>query len=106
MWKFYEGVKDIKNITVYGNFLENGKRLERTPIVTLNIGDVDSGELCDILNSEYGIVTRAGGHCAPLMHKSLGTEEQGAVRFSFSYFNTEDEVDFVIKVLKEISDEI
>lgn len=106
MWKFYEGVKNIKNITVYGNFLENGKRLERTPIVTLNIGDVDSGELCDILNSEYGIVTRAGGHCAPLMHKSLGTEEQGAVRFSFSYFNTEDEVDFAIKVLKEIADEI
>ena len=106
MWKFYESIKDIKNITVYGNFLENGKRLERAPIVTLNIGDVDSGELCDILNSEYGIVTRAGGHCAPLMHKSLGTEEQGAVRFSFSYFNTEDEVDFTIKVLKKIADEM
>ena len=80
--------------------------MNRTPIVTLNIGDADSGELSDILNSEYNIVTRAGGHCAPLMHKSLGTEEQGAVRFSFSYFNTEEEVDSVIKILKEIAYEI
>ena len=106
MWKFYEGVKDIRNIKIYGNFLENGEKMNRTPIVTLNIGDADSGELSDILNSEYNIVTRAGGHCAPLMHKSLGTEEQGAVRFSFSYFNTEEEVDSVIKILKEIAYEI
>ena len=54
------------------------------------------------LNEEYDIVTRAGGHCAPLMHKALGTEVQGAVRFSFSYFNTEEEIDTAINAIKEI----
>ncbi len=106
MWKFYEGIKDIKGIKIYGNFFENERKIVRTPIVTLNLADTDSGDLCDILNSDYGIVTRAGGHCAPLMHKSLGTEEQGAVRFSFSYFNTEEEVETAIKALKEISEEV
>ena len=106
MWQFYEGIKNIKDIKIYGNFFENGKRVERAPIVTLNLGDIDSGEMCDILNAEYGIVTRAGGHCAPLMHRALGTEEQGAVRFSFSYFNSSGEVESAIKALTEISEEI
>ncbi len=106
MWKFYYGIKDIKGIRIYGNFFEGNKRIKRVPIVTINMGDIESGELSDVLNEEYGIITRAGGHCAPLMHKSLGTEEQGSVRFSFSYFNTEEEVDIAIKALKEISEEI
>jgi len=54
----------------------------------------------------FGISTRAGGHCAPLMHEALGTVEQGAVRFSFGYFNTEEEVDKVIEILKNIINEI
>ncbi len=61
-------------------------------MVTLNLGDEDSGQVSGWLAEEKGIYTRSGGHCAPLMHKALGTEEQGAVRFSFSYFNTEEEV--------------
>ncbi len=65
---------------------------ERTAVVTLNLGDEDSGQVSGWLAEEKGIYTRSGGHCAPLMHKALGTEEQGAVRFSFSYFNTEEEV--------------
>lgn len=103
MWLFYDGIKDIPHIKVYGKFKRNESRV---PIVTLNIADVDSSELCDILNTEYGIVTRAGGHCAPLMHKSLKTENQGAVRFSFSYFNTKKETEKAIEALKDISGQV
>ena len=101
MWRFYEGVKDIPGVKVYGDFSSKN----RCPIVTLNIGDYDSSEVSDELLTEYGISTRAGGHCAPLMHEALGTVEQGAVRFSFSHYNTEEEVDTVIEAIRELSKE-
>ncbi|MBQ1430720.1 MAG: aminotransferase class V-fold PLP-dependent enzyme, partial [Firmicutes bacterium] len=60
----------------------------------------------DILSFEYGIATRPGAHCAPLMHKALGTEAQGAVRFSFSYFNTEEEIEEAIHAVREIAERV
>ncbi|RRD40672.1 aminotransferase class V-fold PLP-dependent enzyme [Leptotrichia sp. OH3620_COT-345] len=103
MWKFYDGIKNIKNIKIYGTFFNRqNEKINRIPLISINIGDIDSGEICDILNVEYNIVTRAGGHCAPLMHKALGTERQGAVRFSFSYFNSENDVKNTVNALKEI----
>lgn len=99
MWRFYEGVKDIPNVKIYGDFSTK----ERCAIVTLNIGDYDSSEVSDELLTEYGISTRPGGHCAPLMHEALGTIEQGAVRFSFSHYNTEEEVDIAIKAIQELA---
>ena len=105
MWRFYNGIKDIKNIKIYGEFFDtDGREKDRIAIVSINLGDIDSAEICDILNIEYDIVTRAGGHCAPLMHKALGTDIQGAVRFSFSYFNTEEEIDTAINAIKEIAE--
>lgn len=99
MWKFYNGIKDIQNIRIYGDF----SIFLRAPVVTLNLGDYDSNLVCDELWNNYEIATRAGAHCAPLMHEALGTKEQGAVRFSFSYFNTDDEIEIGIKAIKELS---
>ena len=99
MWRFYEGVKDIPEITIYGDFSTK----ERCAIVTLNIGEYDSSEVSDALLTEYSISTRPGGHCAPLMHEALGTVEQGAVRFSFSHYNTEEEVDTAIGAVRELA---
>ena len=99
MRRFYEGVKDIENVTVYGDF----DTMDRCAIVTLNIGDYDSSEVSDELLTGYGISTRSGGHCAPLMHKALGTVEQGAVRFSFSHYNTDEEVDAAVKAVRELA---
>ena len=101
MWRFYEGVKDIPGVKVYGDFSTR----ERCAIVTLNIGDYDSSEVSDELLMEYDISTRSGGHCAPLMHEALGTVEQGAVRFSFSHYNTEEEVDTAIRAIRELAEE-
>lgn len=100
MRRFYEGVKDVPGITVYGDF----SRL-RMAIVTLNIGDYESGAVSDALSEEYGIATRPGAHCAPRMHQALGTEQQGAVRFSFSWFNTEQEIDAAIQAVRELAAE-
>lgn len=102
MWRFYEGVKEIPGVTVYGDFDSR----ERCAIVSLNIGDYDSSEVSDALLTEYGISTRPGGHCAPLMHEALGTVEQGAVRFSFAqHSNTEEEVDIAINAVRELATE-
>lgn len=101
MWRFYEGVKEIPNVTVYGDFSNKN----RCAVVTLNIGDYDSSEVSDELLMEYSISTRPGGHCAPLMHEALGTIEQGAVRFSFSHYNTEEEVDTAIQAVRELAEE-
>ena len=98
---FLKGISEIPGITVYG---DTDAKL-RTAIVSLNLGENDSAEVSDWLWKDYHIAVRAGAHCAPLMHKALGTEQQGAVRFSFSYFNTEKEVDMAIKALKELQEE-
>lgn len=100
MWHFYEGVSQIEGVTIYGDFSVR----ERCPIVTLNIQDYDSSEVSDCLSMDYDIATRPGAHCAPLMHQALGTMEQGAVRFSFSHFNTMREVDIAIEAIKELAE--
>lgn len=100
MWHFYEGVKEIPGIRTYGDFSAK----ERCAIVTLNIRDYDSSEVSDALAMHYGISTRPGAHCAPLMHQALGTVEQGAVRFSFSHFNTLEEVDTAIAAIRELAE--
>lgn len=101
MWKFYHGVKEIPGVKVYGDF----ETELRCPIVTLNIGDYDSSEVSDELLMTYGISTRPGAHCAPLMHEALGTVEQGAVRFSFSHYNTDEEIEAAIQAIKELAEE-
>ena len=101
MWEFYTRVKEIPGITVYGDFTT----VNRCPIVALNIRDYDSGEVSDALASEYDIATRPGAHCAPLMHQALGTVEQGAVRFSFSHYNTKEEIKIAVSALRELAQE-
>ena len=99
MLRFYNGIKDIKGVKIYGDFSLS----ERAPIVSLNISDLPSTKVGDYLNSHYDISIRSGSHCAPLLHTALGTKEQGQVRFSFSHYNTEEEIDVAINAIKEIA---
>ena len=94
---FYDQVRRIPEVRIYGDFSQK----ERAAIVSLNLGEEDSGQVSDFLAQECEIYTRSGGHCAPLMHQALGTKEQGAVRFSFSHFNTEEEADQAVQALKK-----
>ncbi|EQB22005.1 Cysteine desulfurase [Dehalobacter sp. UNSWDHB] len=98
---FEEGIKNIPGINLYGDF----EAALRTPVVALNVRDIDSGEITDELFQRFGIATRAGAHCAPEVHRTFGTEEQGMVRFSFSHFNTKNEVKEAITALKILEEE-
>ena len=99
--RFVCQIKSIPGVKLYGNY----EQFPRAPILSLNILDYDSGEIADVLAQDYGIMTRAGAHCAPLMHEALGTKSQGAVRFSFSYFNTEEEIDHAANAIRELAEE-
>ena len=97
--RFLAGVREIPEIKLYGAF----DQPTRSAIVSLNVGDIDSAEISDALMQGWGIATRPGAHCAPLMHRALGTERQGVVRFSFGYFNTDEEVDTAIDALRDLA---
>ena len=96
---FLAGVREIPGIKLYGAF----DQPTRSAIVSLNVGDIDSAEISDALMQGWGIATRPGAHCAPLMHRALGTERQGVVRFSFGYFNTDEEADTAIDALCDLA---
>lgn len=92
-------LEEVPNIVVYGP--KDSKK--RAAVISINIGNMDSGEITFLLDSEYNIATRSGIHCAPLAHQTIGTIEQGAVRFSLGYFNTKNDIDKAIDALKQIA---
>lgn len=94
---FIEEIKNIKGIKLYGPLINR-----QGPVVSLNIKDIDSSEISYILDNEYNIAVRPGLHCAPLGHKTIGTLNQGTVRFSFGIFNTYEEIEIAVKALKDI----
>lgn len=97
--RFLAGLSGIKGVSVYGLPTSAG----RLPIVTFNIAGIECSEIAERLDKEYGILVRAGLHCAPWAHRTTGTYPGGAVRFSFGYFNDFDEIDVSLSALKEIS---
>lgn len=99
--RFYEAVRDLPGVTVYGDF----DAAERAPIVTLNIADLDSAEVSDELAERFGIATRPGAHCAPRLHRALGTAGQGAVRFSWGWANTAAETDAAAEAVRVLAEE-
>lgn len=77
----------------------------RTGVVSIQPQNVDSAAIAFALDSEYGIMTRVGLHCTPAAHKSLGTYPTGTIRFSFGYWNTEEEVDIALDAIRTLLDE-
>ena len=104
MWYFYDQVSRLSQVTVYGDF--SSREALRTPVVSLNIGEEDSGWAAGELAERYGIQTRAGAHCAPLMHEALKTWDRGAVRFSFSHLNTRKEAEMAVYAVEQLCREV
>ena len=94
---FIELLKDNEDVILYGTLDDR-----QGAVVSLNVKDMDSSEISYILSDEFDIYTRPGFHCAPLAHKTIGTEELGAIRFSFGYYNTLEEIEKTVEALLNI----
>lgn len=97
--KLISGLKLLPNIKLYGA-IEGAK----TSVVSFNIDKMDSGEAAHYLDSQFGIACRAGLHCAPWAHHTLGTINTGAIRFSPGYFNTMDEIEKAVDAVRVIGE--
>jgi selenocysteine lyase/cysteine desulfurase len=99
---FISEASKIEGISIYG---PKNSQLQAA-VVALNFDNMDSSELAYILNEEFDIYVRPGLHCAPLAHKTIGTLEQGAVRFSFGLFNNHEDIEYSIEALNKIRKEL
>ncbi len=99
---FLEEVDQLEFIEVYGP--KDCKK--QSPVVALNFRGMDSSEAAYILDSVFNIAVRPGLHCAPLAHETLGTLEQGAIRFSFGYSTTLEDVKAGIEAIKSMGTEL
>ncbi|NIN70584.1 MAG: aminotransferase class V-fold PLP-dependent enzyme [Gemmatimonadetes bacterium] len=97
--KLQEGLAAIEGVTVWGT-----KNLERrVATMSVTVGDRDAEDIGTILDVDYGIQTRTGLHCAPLIHEHHGTAPRGTVRFSVGPFNTEEHIEAAIKAVAAIA---
>jgi len=94
---FISRVKNLGGVEIIGK----EDTIGRVAVVSLNFPANDNATIAAILDDEYGVMTRCGLHCAPIAHKTLGTYPHGTVRFSFGYFNTMDEIEYITQSLKE-----
>lgn len=99
MRQFYDGIRTLPQIQVYGDVTK-----PKATVISLNLGQEDAAWVSDTLAQEFDICTRSGVHCAPLMHQALGTAAQGTVRFSFSHWNTEAEIETAVAALRTLSE--
>ncbi len=97
--QFVAGCRAISGLRLYGPLTE----AETLPVISLNVADLTSQETAERLWEGWRIAIRAGLHCAPLLHEAIGTGQRGTVRFSFSYFTTEVEVEQSLTALRAIS---
>lgn len=98
--KLVAGFKDIEGVTVYCcDSMEN-----HLSTVTMNVDNLEAGDVGIMLDVDFNIATRTGLHCAPLVHQQIGTMPvHGAVRFAIGPFNTEEHIDAAIAAIAEIA---
>ena len=94
--RLINGLSDIEGIEVYGSL----EAVKQTSTVSVNVENSSPSSVGLALDEEHDIMCRVGLHCAPSAHRSIGTFPEGTVRLAMGYFNTEDEVDAVIRALK------
>jgi selenocysteine lyase/cysteine desulfurase len=93
-----QGLLGLNKVKVYTEAL----RLPHTPVLICNIDGMRSEDVGAILDGDYDIAVRAGLHCAPLIHADLGTEKQGAIRFSPGPFATREDIDRAVSAMADI----
>ncbi|MDR1352581.1 MAG: aminotransferase class V-fold PLP-dependent enzyme [Treponema sp.] len=98
--RFLDGARSIPGLLIYGT----GDAEQSAPLVSINAPRdspwFDNALLAQKLYDDYGIITRCGLHCSPLAHQCAGTFPHGALRFSFGYKTTAEEIDTALKALE------
>jgi cysteine desulfurase family protein len=97
--QFLDGMKSIEGVHVYGA----GDAFLQIPVVSFTIGCLTSSEASFALDEKYGIMSRPGLHCAPAAHRTIETFPGGTVRFSFGYFNTEEEIGYALDAISHLA---
>ncbi len=94
-----EKLQQIAGIDLYG-VLDPDRQVG---VISFNVLDVNPEEVGTVLDEVFGIMVRTGLHCAPEAHKTIGTIDRGTVRVSPGFFNTPEEIDYFIEVIREIA---
>jgi len=97
--RFLDGLKSMGGFHIYGP----GDASRQISVVSFNLDGMTPSEISFALDEHYGIMSRPGLHCAPTAHRTIGTFPGGTVRFSFGYFNTEEEISYALDALQQIS---
>ncbi len=96
--RLHEGLDALDGVRVLSPAAPDG-----VGIVTIVSDRTDPGTMAERLDREFGVMVRQGLHCAPEVHRLLGTEEDGAVRFSLGWASTEEDVDQAIRAVEAIT---
>lgn len=99
---FIKRLKEVEMVKIYGP----QDATKQAAVVSINIGEEDSSEMAYIFDQMFEIAVRSGLHCAAMAHKTIGTFEQGTIRFGMGYFNKEEEIDVVIEAIKTICEQL
>ncbi|MGC9325247.1 MAG: aminotransferase class V-fold PLP-dependent enzyme [Desulfomonilia bacterium] len=94
-----QGLEDIPGVTVYGS-KESGSSIAN---VSFTIESIRPSDVTLALDEHYAVMSRPGLHCAPSAHRTIGTFPQGTVRLSLGYFNTSDQVRYVLQAVSEVA---
>jgi cysteine desulfurase family protein len=99
MARLRDGLAAIPGVTLYvADSLD-----DHVAVLTAGVDGIHPQDVGAILDGDFGIAVRVGVHCAPLVHRDLGTIDRGAVRFSLGAFNTEDDIDAAIDAMRVIA---
>ncbi len=94
-----QGLAALRRVKLYGP-----ESMDRSlGIILANVEGMDPSDVGAILDGDFGVATRVGLHCAPLVHERLGTGRAGGIRFSVGPFNTEKEIDQAVEAMAAIS---
>lgn len=92
-------LEGVKGVTLYGPRDPHGK----VGLTSMNIEGLDAADVGRLLDRRFGIMVRTGHHCSTLTHRKLHTEAKGAVRLSFGFFNTRDDVVSAVQAIQRLA---
>jgi selenocysteine lyase/cysteine desulfurase len=97
--RFHDGLAGVDGVTLHGP----EDAADTVGIASLNVEGVPCATVARLLDDEWGVMTRAGLHCSPAAHRSLGTAPEGTLRFSWSHATTEQEIDVAVEAVRTIA---